>query len=829
MPHNYQIVDFSARMPVRCGLYHIGRIDRHLHDFFELVMVLRGTCTAEIDDQSYVLHEEDIIAIDPHVPHAYRGQDSALIAVQFDAELFERTLPNPTHPRFDCNSSVQGNSISFDRLRRLIARLVKNNAEQRQGYELHNWSIVYELMDELYNNFRIIDSGAQYARAHRYAVRMKELTTIISERHTEPLTLTELAAEVHLSAPYLSKFFDRQFGMSYLSYLTQIRLQHAIRLLLQTEDTIEMVSAESGFPNSHAFVQAFRKEYECLPSVYRRRARAEQATKSNSVTAPEQHDDLAVLRKYLETPAIPSDQEQVISINVRAAADRPIRSLRHTWRNVVALSAATDLLQGNIRQILRRVQSEIGCRYIKFNGILSDEMRVYSETADGTPVYNYTYIDQVLDFLVEIRLRPLLQLSFMPSALARDKDRYLTNFLVSEPRDVNRWAELVRAVIRHCIQRYGIAEVRTWLFSVWSQPDTPEDLYGFSSDEAFYTFYEATRQAVKGCDPSLQFGAPAMYYVLQSGYMNWYIDFLLHCRAQNCMPDFLNFHYYDTTFVDNTFTATEDSDHDTFGFFYAMCLRENPDGFNDFVTQVISEVHEQCPEGIPIYLTAWNNTPSQQDLLNDTCFKSCYITKGILENYDRLDSYAYWALSDLMGEAALPEETFYGGVGLFTKEGMPKAGYYALTLLRRLGDELLSHGPGWFITRSSTGWQIILYNYRHFSHLYAQGERFDMTFTNRYTPFSPEQQMDVHLRLTDMEDGDYLITTESLGRHSGSVYDQWCAMGAVDPITAEDRDYLMRRSVPERNKYTVSATDGDLTLDALLDLLEVRLLLITKA
>ena len=92
---------------------------------------------------------------------------------------------------------------------------------------------------------------------------------------------------------------------------------------------------------------------------------------------------------------------------------------------------------------------------------------------------------------------------------------------------------------------------------------------------------------------------------------------------------------------------------------------------------------------------------------------------------------------------------------------------------------------------------IFIYNYRHFSRLYAQGERFDMTFTDRYTPFSPEQSLDVHISLTDMDDGDYIVRESIINRRSGSAFDRWVDFGALEP-------------------------------DAMLDMLEVRLLEITR-
>src|SRR5699024_6209893 len=128
-------------------------------------------------------------------------------------------------------------------------------------------------------------------------------------------------------------------------------------------------------------------------------------------------------------------------------------------------------------------------------------------------------------------------------------------------------------------------------------------------------------------------------------------------------------------------------------------------------------------KGTPIYVSEWNNTPSQQDLLNDTCYKSCYITKTILDNYDLLESLSYWSLSDLMSEAPLPERMLFGGVGLFTVNGLPKASYYALYMLRQLGDQFLAKGDNWYATRTPEDIRIIVYHYRHYSKLYTMGER----------------------------------------------------------------------------------------------------------
>ena len=823
MRQRYEILEFSPHMPVRCAMQHIGNIDPHLHDFFEIIFILSGQCRALVDGQLSTLGAEDIIAINGHTPHELHSADCVLISVQFEQSLFEQTLPSPQHPDFVCNSAQQGDSAAFMSIRRLIARLVKNNADRQLGYELRNWSLVYDLMDVMYNNFRVDTDSPKTSKNYRYAARIARITSIINAHYTENFTLSQLADEVHLSAPYLSKFFDRHFGMSFLNYLTQLRLGHAISALEHTEDTIESISADSGFPNSYAFVQAFKKEYGVLPSVYRRQNRAGQKEESAAVVPiVEQHDYMAGLKKYLDTPQAEVRPEQVISSSARFSAKAELRALRHTWRTMTGVGSARDLLFADVQDMIRRMQRDIGFSYIKFGGIFSDELRVYSQDEQGKAVYNFTYVDKIFDFLLSVGLKPMLQLSFMPQLLAKEPDRRLFNALVSEPKRNEDWAALVEALIKHLLSRYGQAELEGWLFSVWQQPDTPHSMYGFSSDAAFYEFYRATWQAVKRCSPKLRMGTPPTFYIARGEYINWYIPFLTWCREKGCMPDFLNFHFYDTSLSDSS------SGQELFGFVTSMTLGENPEGLQNFVTQVVNEAHSEQIENLPIYLSEWNNSPSQQDLLNDTCYKSCYITKSILENYDRIDSFGYWSLTDWMGEAPLPKELFFGGLGLFTVNGLPKASYYAFTLLRKLGDTLIGKGEGWFATRHGSTYRVLLYNYRHFSRLYAQGERFDMTFTDRYTPFSPEQSLDIHLTLTDVENGEYLVRETLINRRSGSAFDQWVAMGALELDRPEEYGNLAAGSLPAYSKYQTTARRHALELDAMLDMLEVRLLEIEK-
>ncbi len=817
MPDTAVIARYTCGKVMRCTLQHIDTGLSLRSDLFTVYMLLTGSCQVTLGGELFIAHEDDVFSVEANAPCSCLGTDCTLVSVSFDQHFFERTLPAPRHPEFLCNSAVLGNSPAYRPIRVLIAKCVKNNADGLPGFELRNWSLIYQLMDEMYVSFKVEDSEARHRNAHRYTARMAEISAIINANYQENLTLSELANRIHLSAPYLSKFIEKQFGMTFLNFLQRVRLNHATDALLRTDATIETISADAGFPNSYAFVQAFKKEYGMLPSLYRKQ-HEEKPHIDAAIRPIEQHDRLAGLKKYLEETQQDSSS-QTVSCRPSIDASSHGTALAHRWRDMIGVTRASAILTNDIQDLLRRVQKEIGYSYIKFNGILSDDMHVYHTDGNGKPVFSFAYVDKVFDFLLSVRLRPMIQLGFMPEALSRQK-KQIFGYSVGEPSSLETWCAMTEAMIRHLQKRYGDAEVREWRFTLWHQPDTPENMYGFSRAETFYRFWKATYTAVKKCDPLIPFLAPPTFYILQEKYENWYLPFLRWCKASDCVPDGLCFHYYDTAFTDG------ETGNGPFGFARPMSLRETADGFSRFVSQVIRERHAIQCDAMPIYLTEWNSTPSQQDLLNDTCFKACYIAKSIAENYDKLNSYSYWSLTDWMGEASQPEQLFFGGLGLFTANGIPKASYYAFALLRSLGDTLLGRGDGWLATKQDDEIIILLYNYRHFSHLYALGERFDMTFTDRYTPFSPEQQLDAHMAIKNIPSGEYTVTETLLNRHSGSSFDMWVSMGATEDLSTSELCTLAARSTPAINKYKVSTKGHTIELDALLDMLEVRLLAI---
>ena len=94
---------------------------------------------------------------------------------------------------------------------------------------------------------------------------IRKATDIIYRRFQEPLTLTQVAGELHVSPQYLSSLFLRYAQMSFIEYLTERRLNYAI-VALRNGANVTEACFQSGYRNLSHFIRSFKKKYNVTPS-----------------------------------------------------------------------------------------------------------------------------------------------------------------------------------------------------------------------------------------------------------------------------------------------------------------------------------------------------------------------------------------------------------------------------------------------------------------------------------------------------------------------------------------------------------------------------------
>jgi xylan 1,4-beta-xylosidase len=184
------------------------------------------------------------------------------------------------------------------------------------------------------------------------------------------------------------------------------------------------------------------------------------------------------------------------------------------------------------------------------HGLFCDDMGVYREE-QGKPKYNWQYIDELYDFLHSLGMKPFVGLGFMPSALASgNKTIFWWKGNVTPPKDMNKWADFMKAFVTHCKERYGDDEVKTWYFEVWNEPNLSGVFAG--TQQQYFDLYAATARAIKSVNPDYKVGGPA------TAGCGWITEFIQFCDKNKVSVDFVSTHTYGVQagFLDEKGTLT---------------------------------------------------------------------------------------------------------------------------------------------------------------------------------------------------------------------------------------------------------------------------------
>jgi xylan 1,4-beta-xylosidase len=178
---------------------------------------------------------------------------------------------------------------------------------------------------------------------------------------------------------------------------------------------------------------------------------------------------------------------------------------------------------------------------------------VFSLDVSGKPVYNYTILDQIFDAYYQAGVRPMVELGFMPQDLASGTGPYevpypktLDGTVQSTPKDFALWGDLVFHVTQHLVQRYGAAEVATWYFEVWNEPDIS---YWHGTPEQYLKLYDYSVANVRKALPTAKVGGPGATGPGSKRAIDFLTNFLNHCandtNSVDGKPiplDFISFH-----------------------------------------------------------------------------------------------------------------------------------------------------------------------------------------------------------------------------------------------------------------------------------------------
>jgi xylan 1,4-beta-xylosidase len=225
----------------------------------------------------------------------------------------------------------------------------------------------------------------------------------------------------------------------------------------------------------------------------------------------------------------------------------------------------------NISNALKKAHAEAGFQYLRCHGILDNDVAPFKSAG----VYDWTNLDAIYDSVVAAGMRPEVELSFMPPALASASSSLTLWYNGVQPSNKppsnwTTWGNFITALVQHIESRYGAAEVRNnWYFEIWNEPD-----WMYSGLTDYLTLYDNTVKAIGAADPLIKVGGPAQSGPSSLGSIATLVS---HCKSSGSKLDFVSWHRYAN---DGGYSGTLANSNSISDFAKAVVDQIKTSGFN---------------------------------------------------------------------------------------------------------------------------------------------------------------------------------------------------------------------------------------------------------
>ena len=478
-------------------------------------------------------------------------------------------------------------------------------------------------------------------------------------------------------------------------------------------------------------------------------------------------DDVSL--ELLDKPgSLPRRAMNLERATVTVDFSRDLGEFRHLWigSDVSYMDRVATPTQVNAMRHAR----QFGFRYIRMHDCVHDP-HVYSEDAQGNPVYAWETFDGNISAVVDSGMWPVVVLETMPPEIATHDGglSWHNPYPPKGPEGYAKWQTLVREIVRHCKQKWG-DDIHNWYFEVWNEPDA--EGYFKGTLEEYLRIYDHAVAGATAADPRIRIGGPG------GAGTGWLRPFLEHCQSgrndatgrTGCRLDLLSWHIYTVGVGLPAFDNIR------------ISLNGARDALDDFPRY----------KHLPTLITEWG-CASSNNAVHDRPYDAAFRTMAVGEF---MDAGITLALPFCLGEGPPhAHDGFMGGLALFTKTAIPKPSFRAFELLHRMvgarvGCESSNDPVGGLacISRDRLRAWVMLYNlledYHHEPH-----------------------ETTVTVNLAHLPAGEWRCTAVSIAPGICDPYLAWQAMGSPETLTDQRRTALLKAS--ELSESTAVALDGN--------------------
>lgn len=685
-----------------------------------LLWMLEGSAELETQGQRQTLSANALTLINRHQRWQLSSEKpNATLRVTLSGPWLTRLYADFFAWDYHIPDESNGNWPQADELRHLLRQLLVvtlMDHPSRYRLEANRW--LGEMVLLLTTRFQQPARTSPRADHPGWSKRITQVVERIDASYTRRITLAEIAAAEFVSEAWLSRLFRKEVGVSFMQYITTLRLEKAAEALRQTNRPLHQIALEQGFASTRMMSDLFRRHHQMTPREFRRLRQSAPGNPRPRVAASESLLPVAVDRLFSllnepetrgwEPSPLTLHQQQERVVNLRELPTRTA-PLRHT-RVIITLRELDDLLRDDVKRELEALDAEIPLYGIDISEPFLSS-RLFASGWDDPLIAGYACwynLHQIFSWLAAKKWTVLLH----------------TGLTTQIP--------LLRQFLRQSANHFPAEVTAGWQF-VWHwSPQANEDMRE--------NVWLAQRAAVQEFLPHRAFG---LWHRFAPGPQPVADDAVFRSRILK-EADFLACPADANELLDQ---AQIDPSQ--------LASTEN------YPVQKIRQIQtalRQQQRTLPLWLLSWNTLTGNTRATNGWFFRGALLMHNLLGLSDQVWLAGFWLNSGLQGEARANDTLDTSSLALQYNHGLPRPIYWVLWLWRRLRGEVLINDKNLLLLRHEGRYQLLLRNTVVFNPWLSSEEAFIQRFRQQY-----------RVQLQGLS-GAWRVKSHLYDQHNGALY-----------------------------------------------------------
>lgn len=711
------------------------------NDALTLIWLLEGSVELRDGETGRYLQADELAIVNRHRRWSLNSKTANVVmALSLNAGWLTRLDGDFFASAYQSSSETRDAEDTLRYLMRQLLVLGLVNPQAHYRLEANRWLSEIALL--LASRFSRPLTAQAPRGSERWSQRINRVVARIDANYQRRLSLQEIAAAEFVSEAWLSRLFRKEVGVSFMQYITGLRLRKAAEQLTVTRRSVQQIAQQHGFASSRVMSDLFKREHGLTPRQFRQqhpqtaiespRPRPQQAELWQPVSIDRLYSRLnAPQTNGLDSPPLRLNPQQTRHLDVRELPTRAA-PLRHT-RMVVTVRELDDLLREDVRRELEQLHGALPIFAIDIHDPFLSS-RLFSAGWDDPQMagcacwYN---LQRIFSWLATMGWAVILHTGLTTRG------------------------DLLQRFLRLSANHFPPTTLASWRF-VWHW--SPQ-----ASDEARQHAWRQQKAILQRLSPQSALG-------------------IWHRFPQQVEDDPL---LRSPLLAEADFLACQADANELLDL--AQIDSQKLAASENYPVHKLRKLHSALRQRhhlLPLWLLSWNTLTGDTRDTNGRFFRGALLMDNLLGLADQVWLAGFWLNSGLQGEARANGKLDTSSLALHYLHGLPRPVYWVLWLWRRLRGEVLINDKNLLLLRHHGHYQLLLRNTVVFNPWLSSEEAFTQRFSQ---PWS--------VRLLGLE-GRWRIKHHLFDQHHGALFPLFEAFRSQSGPDDEDYRWLMHRARP---------------------------------